>query len=128
MKENIYRSENLCEKSPDWYWKNGLHDAEIITVEYVQLAYDYKEKHPIRNSMKLFLNASQSLYDMNIKSITFFNYKVMTFDFELENCYWLQDTLSFDNRKYTLNITITDGRSPRIFTVKFDNATVERSN
>ena len=78
--------------------------------------------------MKLLLDSSQALHDTTIKSITLLNYKVMTSDIELKNCYWLQDVLTFENGKYILNITVTDCRKHDIFTVGFENAIVERSH
>lgn len=128
MKENVYHSGDMSTKSPAWYWTGGLHDAQIVSVEQLQLPYDYKERNPIRNSMKLLLDSSQALHDTTIKSITLLNYKVMTSDIELKNCYWLQDVLTFENGKYILNITVTDCRKHDIFTVGFENAIVERSH
>ena len=125
MRGNIYCSGDMSGKNPNWYWNTGLHDAEIISAEHLALPYNYKEKDPIRNSLKLCLNTSGALYNREIKSITFLNYKVLTPDVEVEKTYWLQDVLKYKNDKFVLDITITDCNRESIFTVIFDDAKVE---
>ena len=54
---------NITE-TPNWYWKNGLHDAVIETISLEQLNYDYTQRVPIRNYLSIKLNAQNALFDI----------------------------------------------------------------
>lgn len=40
MGKREYYSGNFTNENLSWYWENGLHDAEIINVEKLELQYD----------------------------------------------------------------------------------------
>ena len=42
-------------KTHDWYWEKGLHDAEILEVESIELPYDYTSRKPLRNYFEIHL-------------------------------------------------------------------------
>ena len=126
MKGNIYNSGDYSDKAPEWYWRAGLHDSEIISVEMLDLDYDYKLRNPIRNSFTLNLNSKSALYDTSVKSISFFNYNILTPEVKLDGCYWLQDVLNYTDGKFVLDITITNCIRESVFTIRFDSAQVKK--
>ena len=122
---------------PEWYWKNGLHDACISAVETVELPFDYERFSSNgykfdRNILKLKIDAENAVYDREIKEIRLFNYKVLTPDITLEGrkkIWWLSDRLVDDGKNFVLKIDLQDFDStPKEFTVciKFDRAEVDR--
>ena len=135
-KGNVYIS-NYPENPPEWYWKSGLHDACITSVEAFEFPFDYdkftrdKRKYD-RNLLALKIDAKGALYDTSVKEIRLHNYKILTQDISLENrkkMWWLADRLSEDGDRYVLEIDLQDFDSdPEEFTVKikFDRAEVDR--
>ena len=135
-KGNIYIS-NYPEKSPEWYWQAGLHDACIIGVEAFELPYDYNEftkdksKYD-QNLLVLKMNAEGAIFDTSVKEIRLYNYKILTQDISLENrkkVWWLSDRLIEDGDHYILEIDLQDFDSyPNEFTfkIKFGWAEVDR--
>lgn len=113
-------------EKPDWYWIHGLHDAEIISYEVVELEYDYTDRNPKRNYLQLNLNAKHAMYDTSITAIRFYNYKCDNLT-ELANSYWLEDELQEVNNKFILKISFTKlgGNFPEVV-IKFDDAEVIR--
>ena len=80
---------------PDWYWKHGLHDAEIIDIkEYnrpdkLLRASDY-------NYLQIRLNCSNALYENDITALHFYNYRVISGNYnslmkEAVGSWWFSD-------------------------------------
>lgn len=125
------------ENPPKWYWTNGLHDACITGSEAFEFPFDYnrfvgnKNKYD-RNLLTLIIDAKNALYDISVKEIRFFNYKILTQDISLENkenMWWLYDSLTTDGASFILEIGLMDVDSfPEefILKIKFDRAEVER--
>lgn len=118
-------------KAPDWYWRYGLHDAFILSALEIDLFPDCKFKNPRRNCLEIYLDSSQALYEKNICKISLYNYKVKTSELkinELENSYWLSDTLTqLPNKKHLLEIKVVTAHVKRKqFAVEFEFAEVER--
>ncbi len=122
---------------PDWYWKNGLHDAVILSVCELELAPDWKEKHPKRNCLEILLDGKNALFETNIKRISLYNYRIVdmrihaTEPISLEsfrNVYWLGDrTKQLEDGKYLLGIECTDSHSNLLFlSVKFEIPEIEK--
>lgn len=96
----------------------GFHDAKIIAVENTEYDYDHRQKNPIRNSLSLVLDL------VGIEKVQLYNYKIIK-DCDLVGHWWMCDTLSFENNKYILTVTVEDAKDSRkedTFIVKFDNA------
>lgn len=115
-------------KNPDWYWKRGLHDAEITGVEERELDYDYTQPNPVRSCMTIRLDAKNAMFDIGVTAIHLYNYKVVRdesgtggYGDGLEGCYWMQDRLRFENGKYCLEITAL-GEEDFLYVVRFDFA------
>ena len=133
-----FHSSSYPERSPEWYWANGLHDACIIGVETFEFPFDYNrfkgEKNKYnRNLMILKINAKGALYDTSIQEIRFFNYTVLTDHVSLKErkeIWWLSDTLTDHGKYYTLKMELQDLESyPEDFAVeiKFERAEVDRN-
>ena len=108
---------NITE-TPNWYWKNGLHDAVIETISLEQLNYDYTQRVPIRNYLSIKLNAQNALFDVSVKEIKLYNAKVMSDAFDYSGYWWVNDSL---------NIQIANIKKEETIIVIFDNAEVFRS-
>ena len=112
---------------PDWYWKNGLHDAAILSVHELELVPNWKEKHPRRNCLEFLLNGKNSLFETNIKRISLYNFRIVdmkinaTEPITLEafrDVYWLGDSIEqLEDGKYLLEIECTDSHSNLFFSL-----------
>ena len=117
---------------PEWYWRGGLHDAQIIGVDAVVLDYDWTLPNPDRNYLLLRLDASNAMFDVRAKEIRVYNYKVLSTDVALEDLpesWWKWDKLSEENGKYILDIYAEKFRPRRqrlSFRIRFDRAEVIR--
>ena len=141
-KKNTERTANQLdgynEKFPDWYWKDGLHDACIVGVDTYEFPFDRNintgEKNSYdRNLLTLHIDASGALCDGTVKEIRFYNYKILSDDVDLQKrkkAWWLYDSLSHANGHWVLEIHMEDcDSSPKHFTfkIKFDRAEVDRT-
>lgn len=131
--KSIYDNQN---KYPDWYWINGLHDACIIGSEVYEFPFDYnsysgEKRSRDRNMFMMRLDSSGALFDINVKEIRLFNYKILSKE-ELKGrkkVWWFSDRLDEKDGHYILEIDLKDFDSwPNEFTFKiqFDRAEVDR--
>ena len=133
MQARRFSSGNLSGKNPDWYWKAGLHDAQILRTEKMEFEYDYRLRNPIRNSLILHLDASQAMFDSRITAIELKNYKILLDespngghpDTGIGGCYWMQDVLTWENGQYILDLILL-GEDDFRFRVRFEDALVHR--
>lgn len=79
--------------SSQYHLGKGLHDAEVMKINEIQLLYDYHEKNPRRNYLEIELNSSQALFDRNIKAVRLYNYKIIEGDLTLIGTWWLDDQI-----------------------------------
>lgn len=79
--------------SSQCYLGKGLHDAEVLKINEIQLLYDYHEKNPRRNYLEIELNSSQALFDSNVKAVRLYNYKILEGDLDLIGAWWLDDQI-----------------------------------
>ncbi len=117
---------------PAWYWKYGLHDAEIISVSEVELIPDYHKKKPKRNCLEIYLDSRNALYERDIEKILLYNYKIKTPDFDvktLEKTWWMGDSLEKQkNGHYLSEIEVETANGERIeFNVSYELAEVIRN-
>ena len=129
--------EEYYAQFPDWYWKYGLHDAEILSVCELELAPNWKEKHPKRNCLEVLLNSKNALNETNINKISLYNYVItgmkmnatdpITLE-EFRGVYWLGDSIEqVEEGKYLLEIECTDSHSNLMYlSVKFEIPEIER--
>lgn len=125
---------------PEWYWVRGLHDACIIGVEPHEYPIDYskysKKNKPDRNMLSLKIDARQALYDIHIKEIRFYNYKILPESVDLINLepseknkiWWLADQLTEQHGKFELDILLEIRlHKNRFFKIRFDRAEIDRT-
>ena len=129
MKIRTFCGGDLSGKAPQWYWSLGLHDAEVLKTERIALDYDYTQRNPIRNCLKLHLDSSPCTYDTTVKTISLYNYKVLQEPIErkIDGCWWFGDRLEFKHDAYLLTIALLDQRREHTFVVRFEHAEVERT-
>ncbi len=82
----------------DQYWYSGMHDAYVKKAER-GFNVDKKQKY-----LKFFIYASGAMYDMDVESITFYNYKIIKGNYNLTGVFWTSDTLKNNGNKYILEI------------------------
>lgn len=116
---------------PDWYWKRGLHDAVILSSAELELAPEWKSKHPRRNCLEICLDSSNAMYEQNIHKICLYNYEIKTPEIrinELENPWWIRDKIEqLPNKRYLLEIVIETARgNKKTFVVDFEIPEIER--
>ncbi len=116
---------------PDWYWKYGLHDAEVLSVSEKELIPDYKDRQPKYNCMEICLDCKNALYERDIEKILLYNYKIKTPDFDVKTlgkAWWMDDSLKEQKKGYYLSeIEVETADSERIdFTVSYESAEVIR--
>lgn len=120
---------------PEWYWKNGLHDAQILSVGAVELAVDWSSAHPLHNCLEICLDATGALFDSKVKKILLYNYKIKTPDVDLnilDRPFWINDELTLlPNNRFLLTINVRafgkhDHRHKQ-FSITFDEAKVKRN-
>ena len=123
--------EEYYSRFPDWYWKYGLHDAEILSVSELELTPDWKSERPRWNCLEICLDSSGAMYETDICKICLYNYKIKTPDTninELEKPWWIGDTITrLQDDRYLLEITIETAHGEhKQFAVAFEIPEVER--
>ncbi len=133
MPKRVFSSGDHTGQNPPWYWRKGLHDALILRAEAIQLSYDYTQKNPRRTCLKIYLDASQAMFDTTVASISLYNYKILVDESDnggygdgLDGCYWMQDHLRIENGKYLLEITAL-GEDDFRYSIRFEDAEVQRT-
>lgn len=129
MNARIFHSGDRSGRNPDWYWRSGLHDAEITHVDIQEIPTDFRH----RNSLILHLDASQAMFDTGVAAIELRNFKILLDespvggypDGGIEGCYWMQDVLTWENGKYILDIALL-GEDDFHFIIRFEDAQVHR--
>ncbi len=102
-------NEEIVSALPEWYWQKGLHDAKIVDIEEQELAYDYKQRDPVRNCIVLHLDSRMALFDSSVKEIKLYNYKLCSPEAAVQDLcgtWWLKDNLSITDTGYSLAITL----------------------
>ncbi|MDO4154363.1 MAG: hypothetical protein Q4E21_05870 [Clostridia bacterium] len=131
------RFESHSENTPDWYWRAGLHDACITSVETYEFPFDYnkyiKEKNKNnRNLLEMKIDSSGALGDCTVTDIRLFNYKILSNNIALhgrDKIWWLSDRLTANKDHFVLEIDLQDFDShPEDFTfiIQFERAEVDR--
>ncbi len=123
--------EEYYSQFPDWYWKYGLHDAEILSVSEAELIPDYKDKSPKRNCPEICLDSRNALYERDIAKIRLYNYKIKTLCFDiksLEKTWWMGDSIEEQEKGNYLSESETETAEQEWirFTVSYEFAEVER--
>ena len=112
---------------PDWYWKKGLHDAQILYTEELQLPYDYINRVSECTAFRFYINSRKAIFENKIKSITLYNYKIFSESYDLKNVYWLSDILTKQSSGYVLEILFysLEDRDEFTFMISFETAEIE---
>ena len=129
MTSRVFSSGDRSGQNPHWYWRKGLHDAEITHVDIKENPMDSRH----RNSLILHLDASQAMFDTGINAIELRNYKILLDespiggypDSGIGGCYWMQDVLTWENGKYILDLILL-GEDDFRFRIRFEDAVVHR--
>lgn len=117
---------NTQDSLPDWYWKNGLHDALIKSVNEIQRP-DKRLRAGDRNLLEIKLDCSGAMFERDIKEIDFYNYSVTSGNYKSlfnvsSDCWWLEDAPSaLADGRYSLRLVVTKTDDERIiFDIEFD--------
>lgn len=118
-------------KLPAWYWKRGIHDAEILDVWERETGFDKTRGKRYRNCLVFSLDSSGAIYETDIKKIIFYNYEVRMSNApisRLSKTWWMGDTIEqLSNGNYLLNFEVSLENNDRLnFSMEFEYADVER--
>ena len=127
----IAETKNNDRIYPDRYWIYGLHDAQILSVEELELPYDHKSRDHKRNVFIIRVDSNHALFDRSVKEIRLYDYKILTGEIspsDLQEIWWISDSLISENDKYRLNISLKGIGKHSIydfdFSVQFSSAEV----
>lgn len=84
---------------PEWYWRYGLHDAQILEVNM----YNEEKKSNRAKYLELKLEAEQS-YTPEISTIIFEDYRILSGDTNIKGSWWMSDKLKKVWGGYVLKI------------------------
>ena len=90
---------------------NGLYDAEIIDVKQEDLHFDYRQKNPTRNMLEIVLDANQAMNDTLVKTIRFYNAKIISGGSDLMHTWWYDDELTDVNGKKRLKLILRNKKN-----------------
>lgn len=109
---------------PPWYWKKGLHDAQICQMQH----YDnsYHENTRFNNCLELIIDSRHALFDTSVKRICFYNFKILSPDAEIVDAWWISDELIVQNGKYIVQIAFRKGKEMIKYSIRFENCVVFR--
>ena len=100
------------------HFGRGLHDAEVLKINEVQLAYNYREKDPRRNYLEIELNAAQALFDQEVKAVRLYNYKIIEGDLNLIGAWWLSDQIDVQGAFFIVKMQFRTQDAVRSLTIK----------
>lgn len=87
---------------PEWYWTHGLHDANIIST-----AKKESNRNPEDHCLIFKIDCEGAMFETDITEIHFYQYKVITEDFNLSwlnGGWWLSDELVKKGDRYLLDL------------------------
>lgn len=131
IEKNLQAFKEFKKKLPAWYWKRGIHDAEILDVWERETGFDKTRGKHYKNCLVLTLNSSGAIYETDIKKIIFYNYEVRMSNapvLGLSETWWMGDTIEqLSNGNYLLNFEVSLENNDRLnFSMEFEYADVER--
>lgn len=112
---------------PSWYWSMGLHDAQIIAKSYYVFDYINHPQTQYRNRIELKLDSTQAMFDTSIKTVKFYNCEEMTPDIDIENMWWVRDTITTDNNKFVAKIKLFSQKHTYLYIICFEHCEVDRT-
>ena len=131
IEENLQAYRGSLEKLPAWYWKRGLHDAQILDTSEIGDGIDKKRGKRYRNCLELSLNSSGAIYERDIKKIIFYNYEIKMADAsvsELSKTWWMTDTIEqLSSGNYLLNFEVSPENGVNwCYSIEFEFIDVEK--
>lgn len=130
MKNKSKYDDTVSNGKPEWYWSHGLHDAEIVEANDLQLSPDYKQTTPLLNCLELVIDARGTLFDTSIRKISLYNYKILSGSIEElkeKKIWWISDTIQSSDSNFLLNIEFEKPNGDRFtLQIEFLTAVVER--
>lgn len=110
----------------DWYWEKGLHDAEVLDIKKINFEYDYTQRKPRRNMLEIILDTRIALFDNSIKSIRFYNYKIIEGDENIIHSWWIKDEFWVEKGKNNLKIYLRSPKKTCEILISFETIEVVR--
>lgn len=129
--EKTIEIEKYYRSFPDWYWKKGLHDAEVLSITETELNPDCSLPNPKYNCLEICLDAEGTMFEQDIRKIRFYNYKIKECDVPFsrpEKLWWMHDDLTqISDKRYMSEIEFENakGRRKKLI-ITYEIAEVER--
>lgn len=111
---------------PDWYWKNGLHDAQIIEKVFLDYNNDLLRDKKKQNCIELRIDSRGSMFDTAVKCLRFYNFKEISGHTNIEGCWWVDDSLRKIENKYMLEIILLKNKKTDKYVIRFESCEVVR--
>ncbi len=111
---------------PDWYWKKGLHDAHILGA-VVFTPNQVAASNHIANGLELLLDSSIAMFDTDICTIRFYNYKEITPEISLTDSWWKEDSVLKNGNKFILQLKLMKQNRQYVYQLRFEKCEVIRS-
>ena len=120
------------EKVPFWYWKQGLHDAQVLSICEDSCEPNWKSSLPVYNTLEIQLDSTKALYETDIIKIKLMNYKWMSDSINVADypeLWWESDTLScLPSGKFSLEIILQAPKKRHVtLQIEFAVAEVEKA-
>jgi hypothetical protein len=131
IEKSLQAHRESLEKLPAWYWKRGLHDAQILETSELGEGVDKKRGKRYRNCLVFSMDSSGAIYERDIKKIIFYNYEVKMADAsvsELSKTWWMTDTIEqLLSGNYLLNFEVDPENGDRWrYSIEFEFIDVEK--
>lgn len=115
---------------PEWYWERGLHDAQIVSAETMNLSPKHNAKIRYHNCFVFNIDGEGALFEQDITEIRLYNFKIISSPFDISQMqmgWWITDELSENNGWYRLNLKYENKKcKPHKVTISFETAEVTR--
>ena len=131
IEKNLQAHRESLEKLPAWYWKRGLHDAQILEALELGDGIDKKRGKRYRNCLVFSLNSSGAMFQFDVEKIVFYNYEVKTADASvsaLSKTWWMTDRIEqLPSGNYLLNFEVSPENGVNwCYSIEFEFIDVEK--
>ena len=119
----------------EWDWVYTLHDAKILSVLQKDIPWDPAKKIPDNNCLIMKIDCNglpRETREKNIIEIRFYNFKVLTIDFDLNALnggWWLSDDITQKGERYFMELRFdTAKHKTKRLELRFARVEVIRDN
>ena len=109
---------------PEWYWKNGLHDARIIGKKTVMLSPTDSKRTGKWTYVELKIDAEGALMNSKVRALRFYNCKEITKGVDIADWWWQSDSLSQKDETYVLHVNLVRHPDCKEYCISFSSCEI----